>query len=302
MALESGTYINSLVVTNPAATDGLAAADDHMRLIKATIKATFPSLTGAVNATHTEVNTVCDGGTAATSTTLVDADRVPVNDDGTMVQVALSDVKTYMLAASNVSGAITKINNLTYPTSDGTSGQFMTTNGSGVLSFSAVTTFAAGMLVPFAGSSAPTGWLLCYGQAISRSTYADLFTALGTTYGAGNGSSTFNLPDLRGRTIAGQDDMGGSSANRLTNQTGGLNGDTLGATGGTETHTLALTEMPDSYYYNNNLPAVDDITDNYANANFTCNVADTTAHTTQGGGGAHNNVQPTLILNYIIKT
>ena len=71
----------------------------------------------------------------------------------------------------------------------------------------------AGMLFPFAGASAPTGYLLCHGQAVSRTTYADLFTAIGTTYGTGDGSSTFNLPDLRGRVIAGQDDMGGSSAN-----------------------------------------------------------------------------------------
>ena len=56
MALETGTYIDSLVATNPVATDGLAQADDHMRLIKATIKATFPSITGAVTATHTEIN------------------------------------------------------------------------------------------------------------------------------------------------------------------------------------------------------------------------------------------------------
>lgn len=56
MALESGTYINSLVATNPVATDGLAQADDHMRLMKSTIKATFPSITGAVTATHTEIN------------------------------------------------------------------------------------------------------------------------------------------------------------------------------------------------------------------------------------------------------
>jgi hypothetical protein len=56
MALESGTYINSLVSTNPAATDGLAQADDHMRLIKATILASFPNIAGAVTATHTVLN------------------------------------------------------------------------------------------------------------------------------------------------------------------------------------------------------------------------------------------------------
>ena len=129
MALETGTYIDSLVATNPVATDGLAQADDHLRLIKSTIKASFPGVTGAINATHTEINTVADGDTTATSTTLVDADRVPVNDDGTMVQVALSDFKTYM------NSNITTINGLTYPTSDGTNGQVLTTNGSGTLSF-----------------------------------------------------------------------------------------------------------------------------------------------------------------------
>ena len=66
MALESGTYIDSLVVTNPAATDGLAQADDHMRLIKSTIKASFPSITGAVTATQAELNTM-DGITATTA-------------------------------------------------------------------------------------------------------------------------------------------------------------------------------------------------------------------------------------------
>src|SRR5690606_12877743 len=87
-----------------------------------------------------------------------------------------------------------------------------------------------GTVADFAGTSAPAGWLLCYGQAVSRTTYAALFAVLGTTYGAGNGSSTFNLPDCRGRVVAGKDNMGGASANRLTGQSGGLNGDNLGAT------------------------------------------------------------------------
>lgn len=197
------------------------------------------------------------------------------------------------------------IDGIKYPQADGNANDILTTDGAGQLSFTALgasNSFASGMLMPYAGSSAPTGWLLCYGQAISRTTYSDLYAVVGTTYGAGDGATTFNLPDLRGRVVAGKDDMGGVSADRLTNQSGGLNGDSLGAAGGSETHTLALTEMPDSYYWNNNLPAVDDVTDNYANANFTCRVADTTTHTTQGGGNAHNNVQPTFILTYIIKT
>jgi len=64
MALESTTYINGLVTSNPAATDGLAAADDHLRLIKSTVKATFPNITGAVTSTHTELNKI-DGYTGS---------------------------------------------------------------------------------------------------------------------------------------------------------------------------------------------------------------------------------------------
>mgnify|MGYP003675768620 CR=1 FL=1 len=62
MALETGTYVNSLVASNPASTDGLAQADDHIRLLKSTIKSTFPSVTGAVSSTHTELNAL-DGYT-----------------------------------------------------------------------------------------------------------------------------------------------------------------------------------------------------------------------------------------------
>lgn len=84
-----------------------------------------------------------------------------------------------------------------------------------------------GMLAPYAGGSAPTGWLLCDGAAVSRSTYANLFAAIGTAYGAGNGSTTFNVPDLRGRTPVGRN--GGSFP-------------TLGGTGGAETVTLTAAQ------------------------------------------------------------
>lgn len=72
-----------------------------------------------------------------------------------------------------------------------------------------------GSMMAYAGSSAPSGWLLCAGQAVSRTTYAALFSAISTAYGAGDGSTTFNLPDLRGRIPAGKDDMNGTAANRL---------------------------------------------------------------------------------------
>lgn len=81
--------------------------------------------------------------------------------------------------------------------------------------------------MPFAGSTAPQGWLLCDGSAVSRSTYSDLFTAIGTTYGAGDGSTTFNVPDLAGRVVLGVS-----------------NDHALGTSGGEANHTLTEQELP----------------------------------------------------------
>jgi microcystin-dependent protein len=100
--------------------------------------------------------------------------------------------------------------------------------------------------IDFWGSTAPnSSFVLPYGQAISRTTYATLFSLLGTTYGAGDGSTTFNIPDLRGRVVAGKDDMGGSAASRLSSTTitsGGAT--TLGGTGGAETKALSTSNLP----------------------------------------------------------
>ena len=201
---------------------------------------------------------------------------------------------------------VTTTTTFTLPDGDGTNGQVLNTDGSGQLGWASA--FSSGMLVPYAGASAPSGWLLCYGQAVSRTTYSALFSALGTTYGSGDGSTTFNVPDLRGRVIAGQDDMGGSSANRLTGQSGGLNGDTLGGTGGAETHQLTTAQMPSHSHSMGENTRVQVGFDNGRafSGTFTSslNNSDNITYSTQstGGNAAHNNVQPTLILNYIIKT
>jgi microcystin-dependent protein len=177
------------------------------------------------------------------------------------------------------------------------------------------------------GTATPnSAFVFPYGQAVSRTTYATSFALMGTTHGAGDGLTTFNLPDKRGRASVGKDDMGGSSANRLTNQSGGLNGDALGATGGAETHTLSQTEIAahqhtgttgtvssfhshtettpslgiqgvaggSGYFMVSGISSV--ATGNESNNHTHPFTSDAT-----GGGGAHNNVQPSIVCNYILR-
>lgn len=155
-----------------------------------------------------------------------------------------------------------------------------------------------GAVLDFAGTSAPAGFVLCYGQLISRTTYAALFAAVGTTYGAGDGATTFAVPDCRGRIAAGKDDMGGASANRLTGTAGGVNGDNLGATGGGEECTLTTNEMPN---HRHTWSAGGSSGGGNGGALWG-NQAQTNQSSFVGGGAAHNNVQPTIIFNKIIKT
>lgn len=156
-----------------------------------------------------------------------------------------------------------------------------------------------GSVLDYAGAAAPAGWLLCFGQSLLRATYADLFTAIGTVFGSADGTH-FNLPDLRGRVVAGQDDMGGSSANRLTNPgstTGGIDGDVFGGTGGLETHVLTIAQLA-AHTHDQVNAAGSGITGGATPANAG---ASPRTSTSTGGDAAHNNVQPTLILNKIIK-
>jgi microcystin-dependent protein len=100
-----------------------------------------------------------------------------------------------------------------------------------------------GEVKDYGGSAAPPGSVFSFGQAISRTTFADLFAVLGTAYGAGDGSTTFNVPDLRGRITAGQDNMGGSAANRITVAGGNFDGTVLGGSGGLQNHTQSTAEV-----------------------------------------------------------
>lgn len=183
-----------------------------------------------------------------------------------------------------------------------------------------------GSVIDYAGATPPATWFFCDGREISRADYPVLFAVIGTIYGGGNGSTTFNLPDCRGRVVAGKDNMGGTSANRLTNQPGGVNGNgVLGATGGAESHVLTDQQLAPHVHGGTTQNETVGHTHSFSVPSGVGVVPGGTAALAGGGsststtsqpsnshqhnfitnssglGTPHNNVQPTIILHKIIK-
>ena len=189
----------------------------------------------------------------------------------------------------------------------------LTSDADGLASWATpVQQILTGSITSFAGVNLPpsSGYLICDGSAVSRETYANLFSVISTIYGSGDGSTTFNLPDLRGRTIIG------------TGQGGGLTNRPLGTIGGEEAHTLTQEEMP-----SHNHGVTDPGHRHLSNVNVQRNNVGAAYYSISGGevvagnnysdytGGAttgitinsmgnsqpHNTMSPFISLNYIIK-
>jgi hypothetical protein len=145
----------------------------------------------------------------------------------------------------------------------------------------------AGVILPYGGGTVPTGWLEANGQAVSRTTYADLFTALGTTWGAGNGTTTFNVPDFRGRAPVGD----GTGA--------GLTARVLGTNFGEENHTQTEDELvPHSH------TILARTSTGAGGAGGSAWVGDDPTGSTDatGGGDPFNVCQPSVVCKFIVKT
>lgn len=178
-----------------------------------------------------------------------------------------------------------------------------------------------GVVMDFAGNNAPPNWMLCAGQSLSRAGYPELFSVIGTTFGGSGGN--FNIPDCRGRVVAGADSMGGTPANRL-GTSGGMSSGSRGGVGGSQTHTLTINEMPSHNHggaTGSPTSHTHSFTINRSNASdsggtgtvrggsnldpLNVTTSNGTNHThsisSQGGGQAHRNLQPTIIMNKIIK-
>jgi len=164
-----------------------------------------------------------------------------------------------------------------------------------------------GVVAPWAGditksATIPLGWLVCDGRAVSRQSYAALFRVIGVAYGQGNGQSSFNLPDLRGRVP-----LGAGQGSGLTNRT-------VGQTTGEEAHTLNTNEIP-SHAHLVRLRNDGNVTAGNLQIGSSGNTfgfdptgtvggsgSDSGLTGTAGVGGGHNNMQPSLVVSYLIKT
>lgn len=149
-------------------------------------------------------------------------------------------------------------------------------------------TFPIGMSSFTASTNIPSGWLEANGQAVSRTTYSALFAELGTTWGSGDGSTTFNVPDLRGRVV-----VGAGQGSALSNRT-------LAQAFGEETHYIQTNELPPHAHNVTMKPS-----GGSSPANITRNLigsgSDQTVSTSSvGSGAAHNNMQPSLVMTPII--
>lgn len=305
MGLETGTFISDLVVTNPPTSDLVSQGDDHLRLIKNVLKNTFPTASKAfynpttvgasgnftVAATQMNCLITCDTTAGAMTVTLP---TLTSGDAGFVVHFMKSDFATtnpvFLQPASGnlVSGPL---------------GLSKTRRGTPGVVFSAiwlgtfwVTTrcysVPVGSLIPYAGSVLlPVGLEWPNGQTLSSAAnYPD--------YNAIRGSLT--TPDVRGRVIAGKDDMGGSSANRLTAATAqGVNGDTFEATGGEEAHTQLNAEV--GVHTHTATQAAHDHTWSPTNINnFTPSggvIPGGTHFVVQNGNGTTSSAQPAITVN-----
>lgn len=265
----------------------------------------------AVTATATELN-VLDGITASTA------------------ELNIMDGVTASAAEINIlDGATLSTTELNYV--DGVSSAIQTQINTANTTITNNT--PVGVVNMWVTGTAPTGWLLCQGQAVSRTTYGSLFSVLSTTYGAGDGSTTFNLPDLRGRVP-----MGAGTGRNVADNANLPSTRTLGAkVSDAETHTLTHSEIPSvaapSHVHYHASPVtlqsgaamvlnvsdsdLDAYGGNYevtGTANiFSTNVGATSSQTVEqwlvtssaaaniGSGGAHNNTQPSTVINFIIK-
>lgn len=324
MPLETATFINGLVSSNPAASDGLNQADDHLRLIKSTLLATFPNIAGAVTASDTQLNSLLSQllGTASYAALLGTA-ALPayafIGDPNTGI---------YSPAADSLAFSTGGVNALTIgPAHNAAFAGAVTATGP----FSGPGVTPIGSMVMWLTDTLPTGngvWAWANGGTLSRTTLGggkELFDLIGTTYGVGDGSTTFNVINMQEVAPVGKSTMGGAaSPGLLASIASGLKA-ALGGLFGSDTHTLTPAEIPSitssvstsgTLAGSTNVAVDQGITTSatgggsfgFNGVTSQAGVAVTvsgamsgSATSTNTGGQAHTNMQPSRAVNFIIR-
>lgn len=331
MGLETATYVASLVATNPPSSDKKKQGDDHLRLIKGALLATFPNADRPFY--------INDVRTVSAHTTLASTD-----DNMVVLVDTASGSRNITLPTTTIPGfTVTIIKSTTdanavyvLPPSGTINGHAKQRLGIPYFEYEFVWTGsvwlrirkgepAAGTYEPCGATATPAGWYTCLGQAISRTDHPELFAAFGTTYGAGDGSTTFNLPDLAGQTLAQVD----ASQSRILTGFFGAAPTTIGNSGGDDSTTLiednlpifseafttSVENQPHTHLYD---PEIGDVATATAGPNgsyqATSTVGSTSVSTgnpsvehthnvtvTFGGGVAFSRIQPTRICNILVR-
>lgn len=313
MALESASFIDDLVITNPVNSDDKRQGDDHLRLIKTVLKACFPRAgkafrfptTVAKSANYTVLSSddnttfVCNTATAFSLT----LPTLTVDHAGWAIYVLKTTTDAnpvFIVPPSGTINGYTKVrrsieNQLTKVLWTGS--VFIATRPNGGV---------VGTVIPFHGSTLPNGYLWPDGLTFTAADYVELNAVLGTN----------TKPDRRGRSGFGKDNMGGIAAGRLTTE---IEGTTLGAVGGSQSHQLTQAQIPG---YELNLGSltpgtiVTGVTLNKssqdvapgagltfltASSSITVTTAAFGGTLLSGGGGtSHNNVPPAIIQNELL--
>lgn len=338
MGLEVVTFVNDLVITNPLSTDKKKQGDDHLRAIKTAVKGSFPTSTKAWYNPDTVAKTASYSVLAAdmNKTILVDTTAGAVTltmpalasgDAGWECSVIKTNVGTNPCFIAPPSGTIQSGDILgltkTRRCVPGVKSRVMWA-GSAWIAERAIHV-PVGSVIDFCGASLPVGYEWPNGQTLGSASanYPDFYSA--------NASSGVVL-DLCGRVVAGKDDMGEVSNNRLTTAGSGIDGDVLGAAGGLETHALTEAQMPVHVHsitdpghrhfvvaggsavtlsaanqmlsnFQNGQPNAYELFGSATDATLSRSSSASTgitASNSAGSGTAHNNVQPTIVMNKIL--
>lgn len=231
---------NLFTLTNPSAvTFPRINADNTVSTLDAAtfrtaIGAGTSSTTGTVTSIATTSpitgGTITGSGTIGINASSANTASYVVQRDASGSFSAGTITATLSGNATNVTGTVAVANggtgqttataafNALAPSQTSNSGKYLTTDGSNTSwgTVSSGTTIPSGCIQMYGGSSAPSGWLFCDGSAVSRTTYASLFTAIGTVYGQGDGSTTFTLPDMRSKVVVGAGSAGGTITEQVT--------------------------------------------------------------------------------------